>query len=71
LLGAVLDEADVPAPFDAGDANLGQLFRVRVQSEIFFQIVLRDLIPTHGVPMDLPILHNDVRLAFDQDAEEM
>ena len=70
-LGVVLDEANVTAAFDAGDANPGQIFRVRAQSKIFFQIVLRDLISTHCVPMNFSVLHKDVRLPFDQDAEQM
>ncbi len=71
-LGVLLfDETDVAAALDAGDADIGEIFRVCGQPHVFFQIVTGNVITEHGTAPAFAILHDDLGHAFDETADPM
>src|ERR1051325_2061072 len=65
------DEADIATSFDARDSNPGKIVDIDAQTHVFVQIVHRDVIAPHHRYIAVTIAHNDVRLAFDQNARAM
>ena len=64
-------KADVAAAFDVAGAYVAELFGFRRQPEVFLDVVPGDVVAPHGAENEIAVLDDQVRAAFDEDAEPM
>jgi hypothetical protein len=69
ILFFFLDERDVAAALDVTATNVLEIFGFRSKTQIFFEVVSRDVIALHASQNEIAILNNQIRAAFDQHAE--
>ena len=68
---ALFDEADVAAAFDIADADIVQFLRFHGETQVFFNIVRRNMIAPHRAQNEIAIFPDHFRPAFDESAEPM
>jgi hypothetical protein len=59
------DEADIAAALDVAFFDVLQIFRARLQSHVFFYIVFRDVVTTHGSQDEVAMLDDEFGRTFD------
>ena len=42
------DEADVAAPFHAGNSNMRKVIELRIQPQVLLKVMFGDMVPVHG-----------------------
>ena len=62
------DEADIATAFYTSDSDLGNILGFSVETQILFKVTFRNMILAQDAPVHIPVLHNHVGLAFDEDA---
>src|SRR5437588_2445152 len=66
-----LDETDVAAALESSQLDAGDVLGFRVEAEIFLEIVLRNEVVFHFLPIDFAIPDQGDRLPFDELSERM
>src|SRR6266567_2422421 len=67
--GTSLDHADIPTPLDAGYLHLVRVGQLAVDVQRGQEVLARNVIATHGVPVDLAVFNQRVSVSLDQPAE--
>ena len=67
----IFDEADVPTVFHARDPDIRKVVCVCAKTHVLVQIMGRDVVAPHHCHITLPIAHNKIGSAFDQNPKSM
>ena len=60
------NKTDVAAAFDPGNANLGKIVQMCIQTHVLLQVVCGDVVTPHHPKIAFTIAHDDIGLAFNQ-----
>src|SRR5689334_7137931 len=66
-----LDEANVTAAFHPCDLYARDILQFGVKPQIFLQIMLGNMVPSHRIDDEITIFHNSLRSSFDKNTKRV